>query len=81
MHHATKAIECLAEKDRINGSFVYPTTLRPTQIPDATGIASPCQREQRRLRADTLEAAGYIVVLTTLTALSARQVLELYQHR
>jgi IS4 transposase len=37
--------------------------------------------KQRQLRADTLEAAGYMVVLTTLTTVSARQVLELYRHR
>lgn len=61
--------------------FCLPDDPTSDPNPDATGIASPCQREQRRLRADTLEAAGYIVVLTTLTALSARQVLELYQHR
>jgi hypothetical protein len=33
------------------------------------------------LQADTLEAAGYVVVLTTLKELSANALLELYRHR
>ena len=32
-------------------------------------------------RPDTLEAAGYIVVLTTLSDVSAHQILELYRQR
>lgn len=40
-------------------------------------------RKGRNLQPDTLEAAGYVVVLTTLpeTTVSAGQVLELYRHR
>jgi Transposase DDE domain len=38
-------------------------------------------RKGRNLQPDTLEAAGYIVVLTTLPDVSAQQVLELYRHR
>lgn len=38
-------------------------------------------RKGRNLQPDTLEAAGYVVVLTTLPDVSAQQVLELYRHR
>jgi hypothetical protein len=38
-------------------------------------------RKGRNLQPDTLEAAGYVVVLTTLSDVSAQQVLELYRHR
>jgi Transposase DDE domain len=38
-------------------------------------------RKGRNLQPDTLEAAGYVVVLTTLPEASARQILELYRHR
>lgn len=38
-------------------------------------------RKGRKLQPETLEAAGYVVVLTTLPDLSAQQVLELYRHR
>jgi len=38
-------------------------------------------RKGRNLQPDTLEAAGYVVVLTTLPDMSARQILELYRHR
>lgn len=38
-------------------------------------------RKGRNLQPDTLEAAGYIVVLTTLADVSAQQILEMYRHR
>jgi DDE family transposase len=38
-------------------------------------------RKGRNLQPDTLEAAGYIVVLTTVSDMSAHQILELYRHR
>lgn len=38
-------------------------------------------RKGRNLQPDTLEAAGYVVVLTTLLDVSAQQILELYRHR
>jgi len=38
-------------------------------------------RKGRKLQPDTLEAAGYVVVLTTLPEVSAQQILELYRHR
>lgn len=38
-------------------------------------------RKGRNLQPDTLEAAGYIVVLTTLPDVSAQQILEMYRHR
>jgi len=38
-------------------------------------------RKGRNLQPSTLEAAGYVVVLTTLPDMSARQILELYRHR
>jgi hypothetical protein len=38
-------------------------------------------RKGRQLQPETLEAAGYVVVLTTLPDVSAQQVLELYRHR
>lgn len=38
-------------------------------------------RKGRNLQPDTLEAAGYVVVLTTLPDVSAQQVLESYRHR
>ena len=38
-------------------------------------------RKGRNLQPDTLEAAGYIVVLTTLADVSAQQTLEMYRHR
>lgn len=38
-------------------------------------------KKGRNLQPDTLEAAGYIVVLTTLPDVSAHQILELYRHR
>jgi len=38
-------------------------------------------RKGRNLQPDTLEAAGYVVVLTTLPDVSAQQILELYRHR
>lgn len=38
-------------------------------------------RKGRNLQPDTLEAAGYIVVLTTLPDVSAPQILEMYRHR
>ena len=38
-------------------------------------------KKGRNLQPDTLEAAGYIVVLTTLRDLPADQILEMYRHR
>jgi hypothetical protein len=38
-------------------------------------------KKQHELQPDTLEAAGYVVVLTTLKQVSARCILELYRHR
>jgi hypothetical protein len=38
-------------------------------------------KKGRNLQPDTLEAAGYIVVLTTLPDVSADQILEMYRHR
>jgi len=38
-------------------------------------------RKGRSLQPDTVEAAGYVVVLTTLPEVSAQQILELYRHR
>jgi len=39
------------------------------------------RKRQRNVQPDTLEAAGYVVVLTTLTQVSASRILELYRHR
>lgn len=46
-------------------------------------VRETATRKGRNLQPDTLEAAGYVVVLTTLleTTVSAGQVLELYRHR
>jgi hypothetical protein len=44
-------------------------------------LRNSASKRQRNLQPDTLEAAGYVVVLTTLSEVSARQVLELYRHR
>jgi len=38
-------------------------------------------KKGRNLQPDTLEAAGYIVVLTTLPKVAADQILEMYRHR
>jgi hypothetical protein len=38
-------------------------------------------KKGRNLQPDTLEAAGYIVVLTTLSDVPADQILEMYRHR
>lgn len=38
-------------------------------------------KKGRNLQPDTLEAAGYIVVLTTLPDVPANQILEMYRHR
>ena len=38
-------------------------------------------KKGRNLQLDTLEAAGYIVVLTTLPDVPANQILEMYRHR
>ena len=38
-------------------------------------------KKGRNLQPDTLEAAGYIVVLTTLPDVPAVQILEMYRHR
>jgi IS4 transposase len=38
-------------------------------------------KKGRNLQPDTLEAAGYIVVLTTLPNVAADQILEMYRHR
>jgi len=38
-------------------------------------------KKGRNLQPDTLEAAGYIVVLTTLPDMPANQILEMYRHR
>ena len=38
-------------------------------------------KKGRNLQPDTLEAAGYIVVLTTLQDVAADQILEMYRHR
>jgi hypothetical protein len=38
-------------------------------------------KKGRTLQADTLEAAGYVVVLTTLPDVPARRILELYRYR
>jgi len=38
-------------------------------------------KRQRNVQPDTLEAAGYVVVLTTLPDVSAQHIMELYRHR
>jgi hypothetical protein len=38
-------------------------------------------KKGRQLQPDTLEAAGYVVVLTTLQGVSAHQIMEMYRHR
>jgi hypothetical protein len=44
-------------------------------------LLANASKKQRNVQPDTLEAAGYVVVLTTLKGVSARQILELYRHR
>jgi len=44
-------------------------------------LRATAKRKQRTLSAEALEAAGYVIVLTTLTDLSAEQILELYRSR
>jgi hypothetical protein len=44
-------------------------------------LKASASKRQRNIQPETLEMAGYVVVLTTLGDISARQVLELYRHR
>ena len=44
-------------------------------------LRETASKKSRNLQPDTLEAAGYIVVLTTLQNVPACQILELYRHR
>ncbi len=44
-------------------------------------LKKDAQRRQKQLQPETLEAAGYVVVVTTLTCLNAEQILALYRHR
>jgi len=44
-------------------------------------LLESASKRQRNVQPDTLEAAGYVVVLTTLKRVCARQILELYRHR
>jgi len=44
-------------------------------------LRETASKKGRNLQPDTLEAAGYIVVLTTLPDVPAGQILELYRHR
>ncbi|WP_150803366.1 transposase, partial [Pseudomonas fluorescens] len=39
------------------------------------------KQKQKQLQSQTVEAAGYVVVVTTLDCLSAQEVLALYRHR
>jgi hypothetical protein len=39
------------------------------------------QKRQRQLQPETIEAAGYVVVVTTLNDLNAEEILALYRHR
>jgi Transposase DDE domain len=39
------------------------------------------QRRQKQLQPETMEAAGYVVVATTLTCLNAEEILALHRHR
>lgn len=39
------------------------------------------QKQQMKTRPETVEAAGYVVVVTTLTSLTATQIMDLYRHR
>jgi hypothetical protein len=44
-------------------------------------LKKDAQRRQKQLQPETLEAAGYVVVVTTLACLDAQGVLALYRHR
>jgi hypothetical protein len=44
-------------------------------------LKKDAQRRQKQLQAETIEAAGYVVVVTTLDCLDAQGVLALYRHR
>lgn len=44
-------------------------------------LRKDAQRRQKQLQAETIEAAGYVVVVTTLDCLDAEGVLALYRHR
>lgn len=44
-------------------------------------LREAASKKSRNLQPDTLEAAGYIVVLTTLQNVPASQILEMYRHR
>lgn len=44
-------------------------------------VKKEAQRKQKQLQAETIEAAGYVVVVTTLEGLDAQGVLALYRHR
>jgi hypothetical protein len=44
-------------------------------------LREAASKKGRNLQPDTLEAAGYIVVLTTLPKVPADQILEMYRHR
>lgn len=39
------------------------------------------QKKQKKLRPETIEAAGYVVVVTTLKELEASAIMDLYRHR
>lgn len=44
-------------------------------------LKKDAQRRQKQLQPETIEAAGYVVVVTTLTGLDAEEILALYRHR
>jgi hypothetical protein len=44
-------------------------------------LRESASKKQRNVQPATLEAAGYVVVLTTLTDVSAQRIVELYRHR
>ena len=44
-------------------------------------LLESASKKQHKVQPATLEAAGYVVVLTTLKQVCARQILELYRHR
>ena len=44
-------------------------------------LRATAKRRQRTLLPETLEAAGYVIILTTLSELSVEQILELYRCR
>lgn len=58
----------------------YKKTAAQTQA-SIKAIELEARKKSRQARAATLEAAGYVIVLTTLSELSAAQVMEFYRRR